>query len=74
MNNFIKNIMAKKETVANPIQDFIEKIQNGEIILPDGLEAVDENTSITWPTSIIYQQKVIPINYDKDTNTITLQE
>ena len=35
--------------------------------------AVDANTQVSWPSTIILSGKVIPINYDETTNTITLR-
>lgn len=66
------NTSKKIKDMQKALSDFLEKIKNGEIVLPGNLAQVDENTQASWPNAIIYQQKVLPIIYDEDSNTITI--
>lgn len=55
------------------IKAFIDSILNGNTILPDNLDLVDEDTTISFPNTLIYGGKIVPISYDKNSNTISIR-
>lgn len=64
VNNF-------RDTTFAATREFDRKVQEGEIILPEDLPDAGEEKA-TWPNSIIYGGKFIRINYNTETNIITL--
>lgn len=61
-----------KNTYGLAINNFRAKLVSQEITLPDNLEIVTDDTPIIFPNAITFGNKIVPISYDADTNTISL--
>lgn len=65
----LKNLLLIKEA----INVFTANIKAGNIILPENLKNVREDSTAFCPSSVVYNQKIIPIDYDEKSNLIILK-
>lgn len=53
---------------------FQQKIDAGQILIPQSLPDVTEDDVVIFPDAIIMNKKIVPIIYDKTNNIISLDK
>ena len=65
--------ISKQKAIASALKAFNAMVQNGSIVLPEGLTPVDPNSLAEqglWPNFIVCNQKIVPINWDGSVITL----
>lgn len=68
----IKSVLERAQLIQLAMAKFKQSIDMGQVLIPQNLPIADEDSVALFPDSLIINQMIVPIIYDKDTNTISL--